>query len=232
MYRRENESKLPSHYFNSMKAGTPLIIANDMTMREQSWVIEALAQRLQLSRIKRSDEHLFGALPPHIKIKQLLDFNCKCLEREFSSKVRTILSNGNAKDYYYSSDTVLNDISILGDEIGWKSWTLLSSSWKRGQYSWEHGNINPHHLYPRSRGGTSKSENIRSMPRIPHDDFHIIFQNLTPMEQIDLMLRIHRSDFRRDFREYVREIIYDSDQHDEIYIRWIRWGTGKKWMGN
>ena len=60
------------------------------------------------------------------------------------------------------------------------------------------------------------------MPRIPHDDFHIIFQNLTPMEQIDLMLRIHRSDLRRDFREYVREIIYDSDQHDEIYIRGIR----------
>ena len=83
----------------------------------------------------------------------------------------------------------------------------------------EYGVINPHHLYPSSRGGTSKNENIRSMPRIPHDDFHIIFQNLTPMEQIDLMLRIHRSDLRRDFREYVREIIYDSDQHDEIYIR-------------
>ena len=121
MYRRENESKLPSHYFNGMKAGTPLIIANDMTMREQSRVIEALAQRLQLSRIKRSDEHLFGALPPHIKIKQLLDFNCKCLEREFSNKVRAILSNGNAKDYYYRSDSILNNISILGDEIGWKS---------------------------------------------------------------------------------------------------------------
>ena len=121
MYRRENESKLPSHYFNSMKAGTPLIIANDMTMKEQSRVIEPLAQRLQLSRIKRSDEHLFGALPPHAKIKQLLDFNCKCLEREFSSKVRAILSNGNAKDYYYSSDSILNNISILGDEIGWKS---------------------------------------------------------------------------------------------------------------
>lgn len=42
------------------------------------------------------------------------------------------------------------------------------------------------------------------------------------MEQIDLMLRIHRGDLRRDFREYVREIIYEGEKHDEIYLRGIR----------
>lgn len=104
-----------------MKTNTPLIITNDMTMREQSQVIEALAQRLQLSRIKRSDEHLFGALPPHVKIKQILDFNCKCLKQDFSRKVRSILSNNDVKNYYYRSDSILNTITILGDEIGWKS---------------------------------------------------------------------------------------------------------------
>ena len=57
------------------------------------------------------------------------------------------------------------------------------------------------------------------MPRIPHDDFHIIFHNLTPMEQIDLMLRIHHENLREDFREYVRETIHESEKHDEIYVR-------------
>ncbi len=42
------------------------------------------------------------------------------------------------------------------------------------------------------------------------------------MEQIDLMLRIHRDDLRRDFREHIRDIIYEGEKHDEIYLGGIR----------
>ena len=104
-----------------MKTNTSLIVTNDMTTRERSQVIETLAQRSRLSRIKRSDEHLFGAIAPHIKVKQLLDFNCKCLESEFSRKIRSTLSGSNMKDYYYRSDGILGDIVVLGDEINWQS---------------------------------------------------------------------------------------------------------------
>lgn len=57
-----------------------------------------------------------------------------------------------------------------------------------------------HHVIPSSRGGSSKLENIASVPHIKHQDYHTLFGNRTPPEIIKYLV----DDYWKGDWEYVR----------------------------
>ena len=48
---------------------------------------------------------------------------------------------------------------------------------------------NRHHIIPRSRGGSSKLENIAKVNIKKHEHYHALFSNRTPSEIINLLVR-------------------------------------------
>lgn len=126
---------------------------------------------------------LFGAHLPHQAMARLNGFNSTALTLEFKNDVRHLLSRSDPGEYYEDPEDVLRDqvfhAADLDSEgsllVGWK--TVSDKS-------------NPHHIVPHSRCGTSHPKNYRRIDRITHNDFHTVFSNLTPVEQILHMLAI------------------------------------------
>ena len=48
--------------------------------------------------------------------------------------------------------------------------------------------LSRHHVIPRSRGGTSKLENIVMLKIQQHQDYHILFANQTPYEIVETLV--------------------------------------------
>jgi len=48
---------------------------------------------------------------------------------------------------------------------------------------------NRHHVIPRSRGGTSKLENIAKVNIKKHEHYHALFDNRTPPEIINYLVK-------------------------------------------
>ena len=45
-----------------------------------------------------------------------------------------------------------------------------------------------HHVLPRSRGGSSKGQNIVKVRKTPHEKYHSLFQNKTPPEIVKYLV--------------------------------------------
>lgn len=103
----------------------------------------------------------------------------------------------------------------------YKNPEYIEMQFEQDQYQWNNGNIldpwfkttsnlNPHHIVPTSRGGNDNWKNKRFMNRLDHNDFHTVFQNLTPREQFIIMLIAHKRalnpEFINDIKLLHREI--------------------------
>jgi hypothetical protein len=66
-----------------------------------------------------------------------------------------------------------------------------------------------HHVVPRSRGGTNHPLNIIRLERGFHEAFHRVFDNRTPIEQVQRLLETNAYALTVNFRERVGLIITD-----------------------
>lgn len=64
-----------------------------------------------------------------------------------------------------------------------------------------------HHIVPQSREGSDSPDNLVRLCDNVHVAFHIVFDNLTPDEQIDRLMTINSSALRPEFKEKIRKIL-------------------------
>lgn len=105
--------------------------------------------------------------------------------------VRRILLEKDLR-YFYKEPQMVED-RFEADQSEWNQGKILSPWFETTSKP------NPHHIIPTSRGGNNNWKNIRFMDRLPHNDFHTVFQNLTPVEQFIVMTIIHKKILNPDF---------------------------------
>ena len=64
-----------------------------------------------------------------------------------------------------------------------------------------------HHLFPKSRWGSDRPENLRRISRKVHEQIHKLFGIETPREQLDTRLKINEGCLNPIIVEQLREII-------------------------
>lgn len=76
--------------------------------------------------------------------------------------------------------------------------------------------ITCHHLVPTSRGGERMDPRNRyGMRENRHVAFHVVFDNLTPDEQVERILSINSSVLRREVSDKIRKIL--GRDRDYVY---------------
>jgi len=86
--------------------------------------------------------------------------------------------------------------------------------------TWKKYESNIHHLYPKSRGGRDIEENKRQLYIMLHNNFHWVFGNLTPQEQLVKLLIINDTIWWKEFKEDIYNILKESDEK-YYYKNWI-----------
>lgn len=66
-----------------------------------------------------------------------------------------------------------------------------------------------HHIIPRSRKGTDKASNIAIVKQHHHDKYHSLFQNKTPEEILDYLVRYFWNGNMGHVKQYLRRRGYD-----------------------
>lgn len=170
----------------------PGLIIKPDTSREEKWqVISSIGTRMVRGRVSCAYDNLFGTFPPHRSMLRLEHFNSKVLCHDYRKMVRRIL--------------LCDDLSYF-----YRHPKHVESRFEQDQNDWRNGNIlcpwftttnkpNPHHIIATSRGGNDNWKNIRSMDREHHNDFHTVFHNLTPVEQLIVMMIIHKRILNPEF---------------------------------
>ena len=79
---------------------------------------------------------------------------------------------------------------------------------------------NIHHLYPTSRGGRNIDENKRELYIMLHNNFHWVFGNLTPKEQLLKLMLINKSIWTEEFKNDIYKVLNET-QEDYYYQRGI-----------
>lgn len=179
-----------------------LIISANASSKERGQIIANLGSRMVRGKVARAYGSLFGSLPPHRSMLRLEHFNGKVFVRDYRKLVQRILLVKDTAYFYRYPNQVEDQFEMAAD------------TQKKGHIldHWYHttDKPNPHHLVPTSRGGNDNWKNIRYMDRLPHDDFHSVFQNLTPIEQLITMMVIHKKilnpEFVQDMKALHREI--------------------------
>jgi hypothetical protein len=143
-------------------------------------------------------------------IERLARMNSRALRTEFNETIFRLLS-GNPNDFY-EDDNFLEQHNIATHK-NWKDGNILDRWEKYAQ------NPNPHHILARSRGGSNTAKNFWQADRASHDDFHRVFQNLTPSEQIFLILHRYKHTFSRSFQDDVQNILRSDFPEPAIYQR-------------
>lgn len=183
-----------------------LIISPDTTSKERGRVIANLGSRLVRGKVARAYASLFGTFPPHRSMLRLEHFNGKVFTRDYRKLVQRILLV-NDLAYYYREPNRIED-QFEADQNEWQNGRILDP--------WFHttDTPNPHHLVPTSRGGNDNWKNVRYMDRLPHDDFHSVFQNLTPIEQLITMMVIHKKILNPEFVQDMKTLHRDIGEPD------------------
>ena len=73
-----------------------------------------------------------------------------------------------------------------------------------------------HHIVPKSRLGADDPRNLVTMKHNVHVAFHVVFDNMTPDEQLLHLLRLNRAALRREFSDKVARIIEKGP--DWVYV--------------
>ncbi len=151
-------------------------------------------------------DRLFGCTLPHHSLAKLTGFNSTVLTREFKNDVRKLLTRP-ADSIYEEPETTRQFALLRITEDGASEGNILES-WKK---SIHHKTPNPHHLIPRSRSGTGSRLNIRMVPRDAHNDFHTVFVNLTPTEQLLHFITLHQTSFQPEFIAAFFQMVSEPD---------------------
>ena len=81
--------------------------------------------------------------------------------------------------------------------------------------------ITRHHLYPQSKWGKNVPDNINRITRKYHERIHHLFENLTPVEQLQIVLEDNIKCLRKEFAHKVKKLIElkeDYQYKDWIYV--------------
>lgn len=79
-----------------------------------------------------------------------------------------------------------------------------------------------HHIVPRSREGSNYYNNVVKLVHWVHVAFHTLFDNKTPVEQIERLLSINWTALTEDFKQDVSRILQDArSDSDYIYKNWV-----------
>jgi hypothetical protein len=122
---------------------------------------------------------------------RLEHFNTKVFSKDYKTMVRRILLEEDLQ-YFYKYPNQVED-QFATDQQEWNGGNLLSPWFKTTSRP------NPHHIIPTSRGGNNNWKNIRFMDRLPHNDFHTIFHNFTPIEQFIVLMIINKRVLNPEF---------------------------------
>lgn len=72
--------------------------------------------------------------------------------------------------------------------------------------------LTKHHILPRSHNGSNEKQNIKMLKDNIHRAFHLVFDNLTPPEQIaKLMLSINWTALTDEFKNDIMKILKETD---------------------
>ena len=138
--------------------------------------------------------------------------NSRALTDDFNARVFKLLSK-NPNDFYEDPDLIEGHNMRYMHE--WVDGSILSR--------WEKYTVdpNPHHIVPKSRGWTNNPKNFWKVDRLTHNDFHTVFHNLTPIEQIVLFLNIYKDVFSWDFISMLRKILFKTVPEPDCYRQWV-----------
>lgn len=79
-----------------------------------------------------------------------------------------------------------------------------------------------HHIVPKSRDGSNIRANKTELDERIHVALHRIFNNMTPVEQIDKLMQLNASALTYEFKSDVHRILsqwYDDSEY--VYKKWI-----------
>lgn len=166
----------------------------------------------EIKKIKRkvfdSLGNLFWNSLPHESVAMLIDFNWQVLTDEFKSSIFKILKNKDLLDLYEQERLEALENMRLIDWVN--VWTILWKSW--------HKKLNDkHHIIPDSKWWATNELNIRLTRFNIHRDFHIVFGNLLPIEQIRKLLELYPQIFLDEFEQELGVLLEWSNQ--EFYYK-------------
>ncbi len=190
-----------------------IIILSSHTPEEKKWIISHIAQRVWThNKTRQAFDNLFGTQLPHDSIERLVRMNSRALTDDFNARIFKLLSE-NSNDFYVDSDFI--EIHGMRHAHEWFDGNILSR--------WEKYTIdpNPHHIVPKSRDWTNNPRNFWKVDRITHNDFHTVFHNLTPIEQVLVLLNFYKKILSPDFVAMLRKILFKIISEPECYRQWI-----------
>ncbi len=190
-----------------------LIIQKWDTLEDKGSVIVNLSNRIwERTKSWLSFSQLFWTQSPHAMIERLARMNSRALQQKFNETIFRLLSwDPNA--FYEERDFLEgHNISHLSD---WDDGILLDRWEKHAK------NPNPHHIIPSSRWGSNSPRNLWQADRETHDNFHRIFQNLTPSEQILVVLHRFKMVFSNKFKDNIQNILKIEFPEPSIYHKGV-----------
>lgn len=193
-----------------MQSFSPFIIYPEYTQEDKSSVIIRLRDRVRRKgKVQDAFNRLFGTQPPHTQIERLTRLNSRALTDEYNMRVFRIFAV-NPIETFYDQKWYMGHHEVVH-----------AGSWDDGKLiaRWEKFTKQPnkHHIVPESRGGNSNAKNFWYIDRLTHNDFHTVFQNLTPIEQLVLLLNIHKDLLSREFSHEIRKVLWKTHKEPECY---------------
>jgi hypothetical protein len=199
---------------NIFMQAAPLIITPEHTLEERMSLVTKLVQRINSKNtVREAYDRLFWTQLPHVQIERLIRMNSRALVDDYNKRLFRILSENPAEDFYNESEFIEEYEYIYAP--CWNDGKLIA----RWQRFTKHPN--PHHILPESRGWTNNPKNFWFVDRLTHNDFHTVFQNLTPTEQLIFLLNFHKQVLSDDFTQAIRSCLYSSFREPVCYKKWV-----------
>lgn len=76
-----------------------------------------------------------------------------------------------------------------------------------------------HHIVPKSRDGSNIRANKVELDERVHNALHMIFSNMTPVEQMERLLRINATALTNEFKDDVSKILNLSNKDSEYVYK-------------
>ncbi len=169
------------------------------TAEDKSAVVMLLSEKIVRKwKTQRAFDRMFGTNAPHHMIERLFHLNSRVLLPKYNERVFRLLA-GNP-EHFYADENYMED-HVMSNIWEWDDGTLLAR-WEKSTES-----PNPHHILSRSRWWKNSPHNLWQFDRATHDDFHLVFQNLTPTEQARLLVHYFERNFSQAFKAEITKIL-------------------------